>query len=1161
MNDRFPTWPPTLAELRTAGDHCPTRCRTTAIRVGARLRVKRCYACGLRSICLILVGLFGGACAVGPAFAAEPPPTGERKVDFVREIRPILSNHCWSCHGPDEEHRKAGLRLDLADGARAKLDSGASAVVAGNPAESELIQRIDSGDTTEIMPPPATKKPLTSEQKKLLRLWIEQGAEYAQHWAFIPVRRPQLPEVARKAWPRNPIDDFVLHRLEAAGLAPAPEADRGTLLRRVTLDLTGLPPTIKELDDFLADHASDAYEKVVDRLLDSPRYGEKLAMPWLDAARYADTNGYNNDEERSMWPWRDWVIRAFNDNKPFDQFLVEQLAGDLLPEPTLAQRVATGFNRNHVLTTEGGIIDEEYRVEYVADRVHTTATVLMGLSMQCARCHDHKYDPITQREYYQFFSFFNNVADKSVNYNQGGTAEPYLKAPTVEQQQEVTRLAQVQQALETCLSSRKSQIDPEIARWEQNLSTEQKRQLTNSTQGLRVAFDESAGDEVHIAEGNFGKVHGPAVWKPGKSGNALSFAGETYVELGERGGFDRTDAVSFGAWVFPTSNDAAAILSKIDDAQAFRGFDLLLEGGKPAVHLVHHWPDNGLKVIAKKPVALNAWHHVLATWDGSGKAAGVSIFVDGQPQELDISNDKLADTIKTEQPLRIGRRSASNPFRGLIDDVRFFSTRLSADDARRLAEGTDPAGLGEILAIPFDQRTAEQRDALRRYFLGDVDVDYRQATVELAETIRRAQEFDKTIPRTMVMAELPQPRTAHILVRGQYDKPGDAVESAVPAVLSPLPADALRNRLGLARWLTQPAHPLTGRVAVNRFWSIYFGAGLVETAEDFGVQGEPPSHPELLDWLAAEFVSPPLSKGGQGGVGEGQTGVRSAGSDGNDSDRQKFASGGERTGSDTPPGPPLRRGGENGWNVKALQRLIVTSATYRQSSNASGELIERDPRNRLLARGPRFRLPAESVRDGALAISGLLRERLGGPSVKPYQPAGLWEEVSVERRYKYVPDKNDGLYRRSMYTFWKRTCPPPGMTAFDAPDRETCLIRRARTNTPLQALVLLNDPTYVESSRRFAERILKEGGPTPAERLHYAYRLTLARLPTADEGRILLELYDASRDRFSRDAGAAEKLIAVGESAREPSLDAVELAAWTTLASTVLNLDEAVSKE
>lgn len=1060
------------------------------------------------------MGCVGAPAACVPAVAGEPEPAGGRKVDFVREVRPILSNHCWSCHGPDEEHRQGGLRLDVAESARGKLESGTVAVVPGRPTESELIARIDSTDALEIMPPPGAKKPLTVDQKKLLRLWIEQGAEFAQHWAFVPVGRPALPKVARQAWPRNPIDNFVLSRLEAAGLPPSAEADRGTLLRRVTLDLTGLPPTIKELEEFLADQSAGAYEEVVDRLLDSPRYGEKLAMQWLDAARYADTNGYNNDEERSMWPWRDWVIRAFNDNMPFDRFLIEQLAGDLLPEPTLAQRVATGFNRNHVLTTEGGIIDEEYRVEYVADRVHTTATVLMGLSMQCARCHDHKYDPITQREYYQFFSFFNNVADKNVKYNQGVAAEPYLKAPTAEQQEELARLAGQKQSLERRLADRKLRIDPEIARWEQKLSTGEKQELVRSSQGLRVTLDESAGDEVRIAEGRAGKIHGPADWKPGKSGNALSFDGQTHVDLGERGGFERTDAVSFGAWVFPTSNDAVAILSKIDDAQAFRGFDLLLEGGKPAVHFVHHWPDNGLKVIARKPVPLNAWHHVLATWDGSGKAAGLTIYVDGQAQDLDVLNDKLSDTIKTDQPLRIGRRSASNAFRGLIDDVRFFAARLTADDARRLADGTDPAGLGEILAAPADQRTAEQRDALRRYYLDAVDVDTRQAMAELAETNRRNQEIDKTIPRTMVMAELPQPRAAHILIRGQYDKPGDAVETGVPAVLSPLPVDAPLNRLGLAQWLTQPSHPLTARVAVNRFWSMYFGAGLVETAEDFGVQGEPPSHPELLDWLAAEFSS-----------------------------------------------PPLLRGGEGAWNVKALQRLIVTSATYRQSSNASPQLIERDPRNRLLARGPRFRLPAESVRDCALAISGLLRERLGGPSVKPYQPEGLWEEVSVERRYKYVPDKNDGLYRRSMYTFWKRTCPPPGMTAFDAPDRETCLIRRARTNTPLQALVLLNDPTYIESSRRFAERILKEAGPTLAERFNHAFRLALARLPTADEGRILLPLYDSARERFGRDKGAAEKLLAVGESPREAGLDTAEIAAWTTLCSIVLNLDETISKE
>ena len=1076
-------------------------------------------------------GLIASVVALGfsrSAVAAEAPAAPGRKVDFSREIRPILSNHCWSCHGPDEQHRKAGLRLDVSDAARAKLESGMAAIVAGKPGESELTARIESDDETEVMPPPSSKKPLTANQKKLLRLWIEQGAEFAQHWAFVPPQRSAVPAVKNKGWPRNSIDYFVLNRLEAAVMAPAPEADKGTLLRRVSLDLVGLPPTLAELDAFLADKSSDAYEKQVDRLLDSPRYGEKLAMQWLDAARYADTNGYNNDEERSMWPWRDWVIRAFNSNMPFDRFLTEQLAGDLLPSPTLEQRIATGFNRNHVLTTEGGIIDEEYRVEYVADRVHTTATVLMGLSLQCARCHDHKYDPISQREYYQFFSFFNSVADKSVNYNQGGTAEPYLKAPTTAQQEEMAGLTSRMQAQEKRLADRKGQIDETLARWEQGLSAEQKQQILLAGQTLRVPLDETEGDRVQVqdavptSDAAPGQVHGPATRKPGKSGNALSFEGATFVDLGQRGVFDLHDAVSFGAWIFPTSNDAIAILSKIDDAQAFRGYDLLLESGKPAVHLVHHWPDNGLKVIAKKAVALNAWHHVLVTLDGTGKGAGLTIYVDGQLQEVDITNDNLSETIKTDQPLRIGRRSASNPFRGLIDDVQFFDTRVTSDDARRIAEGIDPVGLGEVLAVAPDQRMPEQREKLRRYYLDAVDAEYRAAKADLAEAARRHKEVDAAAPRTMVMAEIPEPRIAHILIRGQYDQPGESVKTEVPAVLSSLPADAPRNRLGLALWLTSPSHPLTARVAVNRFWGMYFGTGLVETAEDFGVQGEHPSHPELLDWLATEFAAGSQS-------------------------------------STTPTSPPFVSGGK--WNVKALQRLIVTSATYRQSSNASPAAIERDPKNRLLARGPRFRLPAETVRDCALAVSGLLREKLGGPSVKPYQPAGLWEDVSVERRAKYIADKNEGLYRRSMYTFWKRTCPPPGMTAFDAPDRETCLIRRARTNTPLQALVLLNDPTYVESARKFAERLIREAGPMPAERIVYAFRLAISRRPAADEQRILQQLYQEAIDGFRRDKAAAEKLIAVGDSPRDSSVDVVELAGWTTIASVVLNLDEAISKE
>jgi hypothetical protein len=785
---------------------------------------------------------------VAATFAAsaqggDPSSKRTTKLDFARDIRPILSNHCGACHGPDEKTREAGLRFDLRESAIAKLKSGKTAIVPGDSAASALIARIHAKKESQRMPPPESKKPLSEAQKQLLKRWIEEGAEYKDHWAFITPRRPIVPAVSDKKWVRNPIDAFILARLEEASMKPAPEASKEALLRRASFDLTGLPPTLEELDVFLNDQAPDAYEKAVDRLLASPRYAERMALPWLDAARYADTNGYNNDEERFMWPWRDWVIDAFRTNMPYDRFIVEQLAGDLLPKPTLQQRIATGFNRNHVLTTEGGIFEEEYRVEYVADRVHTTATAFLGLSMQCARCHDHKYDPISQKEYYQFFAFFNNVNDKVVNYNKGGANDPFLRVGTPEDQ---------------------------------------------------------------------------------------------------------------------------AQLAQIDKRRA------------------------ELNVLLKK------------------KGAATD-----------------ADTPKHKKEL--------------------------------------------------------------------ADLDQKKAALE------------KISPPVMVMAELTPPRQTYLLKRGQYDQRGDNVDPGVPAMLPKLPRDAPANRLGLAQWLVDPANPLTARVAVNRWWAMHFGTGIVETVEDFGLQGELPSHPELLDWLAAEFI-------------------------------------------------------KSGWNVKAMQKLMVTSATYRQSSRVTKELLERDPKNRLLARAPRLRLPAETIRDNALAVSGLLKEKIGGPSVKPYQPAGLWEDVSVERRYKYVADKGDGLYRRSMYTFWRRTCPPPSMTLFDAPDRETCFFRRARTNTPLHALVLLNDPIYLEAARKLAERAMQKE-KTPQARLALAYRLALARTPTEKEQTILLGMYQESSTKFGKDAAAARKLLSVGESPRDAKLNEAELAAWTTVMNVVLNLDEAITKQ
>lgn len=1072
--------------------------------------------------------LWISTCPAKISLAAEQPQAGNM-VDFARDVRPILANHCWNCHGPDEHARKAGLRLDLPGSAIAKLESGSRAIDPDQLGASELLARIASTDTSEIMPPPAFKKPLTAKQIELLTQWVLQGAKYSAHWAFVPPTKPEIPNVRDVAWPREPVDYFVLKRLEAEGLRPNPATDRATLLRRVTFDLTGLPPSVPELDAFLADTSPEAYERVVDRLLTSPRHAERMALQWLDAARYADTNGYNNDEERTMWPWRDWVIQAFASNLPYDQFIVEQVAGDLLPQPTLAQKVATGFNRNHVLTTEGGIIEEEYRVEYVADRVHTTSTVFLGLSFQCARCHDHKFDPMTQRDYYRFFAFFNNVSDKVVGYNKGGIAEPLVPTPTMEQQLEEVRLKHAQSTLEQQLASRAQEAQTLADRWEQSLPPEQKQIAVPAGQAFAVAFDETQGAQARISlpgtadstqaspkqtspkqdtpveAAPVGRVQGKAQWKPGKVAGAFEFDGQTHIDCGLLGEFDKGDQASFGAWIFPTSAGPSTVMSKMDEGQSFRGFDLILEGGKPAVHLVNHWPDNGLKVICKQAVSLKAWHHVFATWDGSSRASGLKIFVDGQPQELEITNDQLKDSIKTEQPLRIGQRTGSCAFQGLIDDVRFFGVQLSAEDVKRLSDEQSLATLAEVFATSPEKRTAQQRDQLQKYYLDAVDADSRRWRTELAQNAEQQKQLEQSTPKTMIMAELPQPRKTHLLNRGQYDQPGEEVQAGVAAFLTELPPDGSQTRLGLAKWLVSPRHPLTARVAVNRWWATIFGTGIVETVEDFGTQGAFPSHPELLDYLATEFI-------------------------------------------------------RSGWNLRSLIKQIVMSATYRQSSQATAQQMELDPHNRLLGRGSRYRFSAETLRDSALASSGLLRERTGGPSVKPYQPPGLWEEVSVERRYKYVVDPGDGRYRRSMYTFWKRTCPPPGMITFDAPDRETCLVRRARTNTPLQALVMLNDPTYVDSARQLALQIVSADGLTPDQRLVLACRLTLSRPPAPGEQKLLTELLVESRQRFTANSTAADQLLEMKADSKTGLTNRSEWAAWTALCSVLLNLDEAITR-
>ena len=1023
-------------------------------------------------------------------------------VDFGRDVLPILSNNCFRCHGPDARARKAKLRLDTQDGALRKAEP---VIVSGKSADSELVRRITSADPDQVMPPPSANKKLTPRQVEVLKRWIDDGARWGKHWAFETPRRPALPEVKDRAWPRNPIDHFVLARLEAEGLRPSPEAARTTLLRRVTLDLTGLPPTPAEIDAFLADGRADAYEKVVDRLLASERYGEHMAMEWLDEARFADTNGYQNDFARTMWPWRDWVIAAFNRNLPYDRFIVEQIAGDLLPSASLSQRIASGFNRNNRTVTEAGSIDEEWRVENGVDRVETTATVFLGLTMGCGRCHDHKFDPISQREFYQFYAFFNSVNEKGVYTEQRGNVPPLVAVTGREHEERLRQLDAAIVAAEKALRHQEADIAMRQQRWEQEqLAAPALKEPIDAAFlcALNGDLNFTVGDKAGAA---IYRGKGAPSWSEGPLGKALRLDGQedSFLDPGQALTLERTDRFSYGAWVRPTGK--GAVLSKMDDAAAYRGFDLLHIDGKFSVHLVNSWPDNALKVETTESLPKDAWTHVFITYDGSGKAAGVAIYVNGRRVQLTVLTDRLQGTIATTQPLRLGKRSTGFALSGDLADVRVYRRTLTAAEVRSIALRPVQA----IVRMPAEVRSKAQREVLTQIFRESSAVELRAAKEKLAQVKKEKTDFEKNVPTVMVMEDLKTPRPTFVLKRGRYDMPDTTqrVEPGVPAALPPMPADAPRNRLGLARWLVSPENPLTPRVTVNRFWQRFFGIGLVKTGENFGLQSELPSHPDLLDWLASEFVS-------------------------------------------------------SGWDAKALQRLIVTSAAYRQASKAVPDLVHRDPENRLLARGPRFRLPAEVVRDNALAISGLLVEKLGGPSIKPYQPAGLWEQLAGGAgEGAYVQEKGAGLYRRSLYTYRKRTVPHPTMTTFDAPSREVCQVSRPRTNTPLQALELLNDVTYVEAARRLAEVMLRDGGRTAEERIAFAFRRATARPPSATELQVLTRGLERYRQTFARDPEAAARLIRHGDSVPDSKLDAAELAAYTATAGVILNLDETITKE
>jgi len=1022
----------------------------------------------------------------------------ESHVQFNRDIRPILAANCYLCHGPDEKHRKAKLRFDE--------ESGIQSAFAGGPESSEAWRRIHSHDDAQRMPPPASHRELTSEQISKLESWIRAGAPWQGHWSFIPPTRPKVPTVQANHWPRGTIDHFILARLEKEGLAPSSPASRERLLRRVYFDLIGLPPTIEEIDAYLSDPDADAYEKVVNHLLQSQHFGERMALMWMDAARHGDSSVFHADGSREMWAWRDWILRAYNSNMPFDQFTREQLAGDCLPNATVDQKLATGFLRNNATTDEGGAIPEEYRIEYAVDRVKTTSMIWMGLSLECAQCHDHKYDPITQREYYQFFAYFNQATDPGMQTRRGN------ESPTIEvfEPNSVAQVEQLQPQLDTLRNQtkqRRAEVENEFQIWLAQATTKASDgPIPPKETILYLPLNENQGSEIHAFANSavIGKFEGEDPWTEGKFGAAIRSDKKRFVDLGAVCDFEHTNAFSYGAWIRPNGKEEGAVIAKMDSENQSRGYDLNCNEGRIEAHLVNEWPNNAIKIHTQNQLKADQWQHVFVTYDGSSQATGVKIYIDGVVQPCDIEQNRLNATIRTDVPLYLGRRSQKVEFDGRIDEVRIYGRQLTDNEMATIVELDS---IQSVLAIAPEQRSVGQIKIARNHFFESIDAPSIAMYQQIKTMQEQIEKLQKPLTTVMVMQDLPKPRMTYLLERGNYAAPqkNQALNPGTPAALPPLPDGAEANRWGLAKWLTQSTHPLTARVTVNRYWYMLFGTGLVKTLEDFGSQGEWPSHPGLLDWLAVDFM-------------------------------------------------------ENGWNVKRTIRQMVLSATYRQTSRVTPELLRRDPENRWLARGPRFRLQAETVRDNALAASGLLVSKIGGPSVKPYQPAGLWNEVSLESDVRFVQDHGEHLYRRSLYTYWKRSAPAPSMMIFDAPTRIKCVLRRSRTNTPLQALVMLNDVQFVESARALAERGMVNGGDSVAEQIVHAYRLATGIRPKSRMLHVLEAAYHEELQVFKETPERAKKLLALGESPRNESLEIAKHAAMSIVASIILNLDETITK-
>jgi len=1030
---------------------------------------------------------FLSLCAV-PLSAETNPP--EVRVDFEREIRPLLADRCFHCHGPDAQQRQGDLRLDEEQAALADR-GGYQAIVPGDVEASHLIERITSGDPDQRMPPPDSARKLSEDEINKLKRWIAEGATWETHWAFRPIERASLPRVQKKSWPRNPIDTFVLAGLERVGVQPAGPVERSRLIRRVSLDLTGLPPTTQEVDRFVTDSRPGAYQRVVDRLLDSVRFGERVTSMWLDAARYSDTYGYQVDRDRYVWPWRDWVIEALNANMPYDEFIKNQLAGDLRPDASGAQILATTFNRLHPQKTEGGSVPEEFRTQYVADRIETVSTALMGLTLECCRCHDHKYDPISQREYYQLFAFFNNIDEAGLySYSTQSVPTPTLLLPTETQREALTVAKERVRDAKRKLAATAHSAERALVQW---LAEVEPSEVESSEQSSSVDAAEKSGPPHRLAHLDFeGDPPRGTIHIPGISGQGVQLSGDDAVGT-EVGDFRRYDPFTIALALRTEKHPKRAVVFHRSlgwtDAGS-RGYELLLEDGRLSMGLVHFWPGNAIRIRTREKIPLSKWLHVTVVYDGSSRAEGLTLYLDGKRCEVEVVRDKLTKEIvgKDGDTLALGARGRDSGFRGgQIDEVAVFDRQLSSLEVDALFGGKR---LAELRDRGLESLSLSDRHAMREHFLLSSSEAYAEALSELRDARAEAASAAESVTEIMVMHDSPGVRETRLLARGAYDQPGERVTPETPSVFPPFPTDTPRNRLGLARWLTDSKHPLTARVAANRFWQLVFGEGLVRTPEDFGTQGQSPTHPELLDYLAATFI-------------------------------------------------------ESGWDIKRLIREMVTSATYRQSAMTSPDLVAMDPENRLLGRAQRRQLPAEMLRDAALQVSGLLVERRGGPPVKPYEVAVSFKPVKR--------DTGEGLYRRSVYTYWKRTGPAPAMMALDASKRDVCRVRRPRTQSPLQALVLLNDPQFVEAGRRLSERLLAAYGPQ--QLVTTMFRTVIGREPTDAEQLVVKRLYETQKKYFALHPEEAALALHTGDAPLDPDLPVAEVAAGGVLASLLMNFE------